>query len=129
MCSLVSTTSTELPDSYNVADSPKELPRSTHVYATALNNQSDRVGISGILAILFLLAMVSGLAVWVFYAYRNPHTTSGQMLIRVREFLGLFHLKFHVKVNFIYFSIVQVNGGGGEGKPDTRQPRFTCDKK
>ncbi|CAH1183532.1 unnamed protein product [Phaedon cochleariae] len=42
------------------------------------------VGVSGIMAILFLVAMVSGLSVWVLYAYRNPHTTSGQMLIRYR---------------------------------------------
>jgi hypothetical protein len=43
-----------------------------------------KMGVSSIVAILFLIAMVSGLAVWVLYAYRNPHTTSGQILIRYR---------------------------------------------
>lgn len=43
-----------------------------------------RMGVSGIVAILFLAAMMCGLGFWVFYAYRNPHTASGQMLIRYR---------------------------------------------
>ncbi|XP_044267904.1 plexin domain-containing protein 1 [Tribolium madens] len=43
-----------------------------------------RMGVSSIVAILFLIAMVAGLAVWILYAYRNPHTTSGQILIRYR---------------------------------------------
>lgn len=39
--------------------------------------------VSGIVAIVFLIGMACGLSLWVFYAYRNPHTTSGQILIRV----------------------------------------------
>ncbi|EFA03767.1 plexin domain-containing protein 2 [Tribolium castaneum] len=48
------------------------------------STQPVRMGVSSIVAILFLIAMVSGLAVWILYAYRNPHTTSGQILIRYR---------------------------------------------
>ncbi|XP_028127959.1 plexin domain-containing protein 2 [Diabrotica virgifera virgifera] len=47
-------------------------------------NPPNEVGMSGVVAILFLVAMVSGLSFWVFYAYRNPHTFSGQILIRYR---------------------------------------------
>ncbi|KAF5281282.1 hypothetical protein FQA39_LY05168 [Lamprigera yunnana] len=42
-----------------------------------------KMGASGIITILFLVGIISGLGVWVLYAYRNPHTTSGQILIRV----------------------------------------------
>lgn len=50
----------------------------------AMAKQPVNMGVSGVVAILFLTAMVAGLVVWVMYAYKNPHTTSGQILIRVR---------------------------------------------
>ncbi|XP_031343800.1 plexin domain-containing protein 2-like [Photinus pyralis] len=43
-----------------------------------------KMGASGIITILFLVSVITALAVWVLYAYRNPHTTSGQILIRYR---------------------------------------------
>ncbi|RZC36176.1 plexin domain-containing protein 2, partial [Asbolus verrucosus] len=50
--------------------------------ASALGpNHPVKMGVSSIMAILFLIAMVAGLAIWILYAYRNPHTTSGQILI------------------------------------------------
>lgn len=42
-----------------------------------------KMGVSGIIAIIFIITLVSGLTAWIFYAYVNPHTTSGQILIRV----------------------------------------------
>lgn len=45
--------------------------------------QKANANVSGIVAIVFLVAMASLFSMWVLYAYRNPHTTSGQMLIRV----------------------------------------------
>ena len=42
------------------------------------------MGVSGIIGILLVIGLVVGLAAWAAYAYRNPHSTSGQMLIRVR---------------------------------------------
>ncbi|XP_069690038.1 plexin domain-containing protein 2 isoform X1 [Periplaneta americana] len=42
------------------------------------------MGISGVIGILFIIALVAGLGVWALYAYRNPHTASGQFLIRYR---------------------------------------------
>lgn len=33
---------------------------------------------------LMFVALTSGVALWAFYAYRNPHTPSGQMLIKYR---------------------------------------------
>lgn len=33
---------------------------------------------------LMFMALTSGVALWVFYAYKNPHTPSGQLLIKYR---------------------------------------------
>nr|CAH7743493.1 unnamed protein product [Callosobruchus chinensis] len=46
--------------------------------------RQDKVGTSSIVAVLFLVGTIFGMVVWVFYAYRNPHTFSGQILIRYR---------------------------------------------
>lgn len=43
-----------------------------------------QLGASGYVAIIFLIATISGFAFWTVYAYRNPHSASGQMLIRYR---------------------------------------------
>ncbi|PBC32047.1 Plexin domain-containing protein [Apis cerana cerana] len=42
------------------------------------------MGVSGIIGILLVISLIVGLAAWAAYAYRNPHSTSGQMLIRYR---------------------------------------------
>ncbi|KAL6261311.1 hypothetical protein P5V15_008832 [Pogonomyrmex californicus] len=42
------------------------------------------MSVSGIIGILTVVALVVGLAGWGVYAYRNPHSASGQMLIRYR---------------------------------------------
>lgn len=47
--------------------------------------QKVNANVSGIVALVFLIGMASGFGFWVFYAYRNPHTTSGQILIRVSK--------------------------------------------
>ncbi|XP_030758392.1 plexin domain-containing protein 2 [Sitophilus oryzae] len=46
--------------------------------------QQNQLGASGYIAVIFLIAMVCGFGFWTAYAYRNPHTTSGQILIRYR---------------------------------------------
>jgi len=40
--------------------------------------------VSSVVGILFLVAFIVCAAGWVFYAYRNPHTSSGQCFIRYR---------------------------------------------
>lgn len=54
-------------------------------YNSTAAKDSAKMGVSGIIVIIFIITMVSGLGAWIFYAYRNPHTTSGQMLIRVSK--------------------------------------------
>lgn len=42
------------------------------------------MGVSGVMVVLSLAGLVVAIGFWIMYAYRNPHTTSGQMLIRYR---------------------------------------------
>ncbi|GIY76625.1 plexin domain-containing protein 1 [Caerostris extrusa] len=46
--------------------------------------ESSSMGVGSVIAVLLILAMVMGGLVWVGYAYKNPHTSSGQLLIRYR---------------------------------------------
>lgn len=41
-------------------------------------------GNTAFVSLLMFVALTSGLAFWAFYAYKNPHTPSGQLLIRYR---------------------------------------------
>lgn len=41
-------------------------------------------GGTAFVTLLMFMALSSGVALWVFYAYKNPHTPSGQMLIKYR---------------------------------------------
>jgi len=66
------------------------------------------MSVSGIIGILTIIAFVVGLAGWGVYAYRNPHSASGQMLIRVRLFslqITLFNCSIVAKRVIINFSL------------------------
>ncbi|XP_076754628.1 plexin domain containing lethal (1) G0289 isoform X2 [Xylocopa sonorina] len=54
--------------------------------STPLERARDNmnIGVSGIIGILLVVGLVVALAAWAAYAYRNPHSASGQMLIRYR---------------------------------------------
>lgn len=41
-------------------------------------------GGTAFVTLLMFMALTSGVALWVFYAYKNPHTPSGQLLIKYR---------------------------------------------
>nr|CAD7424589.1 unnamed protein product [Timema monikensis] len=49
-----------------------------------VNDRTKSGHIPGILAITIILAVCGALGLWIMYAYRNPHTASGQFLIRNR---------------------------------------------
>ncbi|KAK6621831.1 hypothetical protein RUM44_001638 [Polyplax serrata] len=53
------------------------------VHAPGSNDQSV-MGVAGIMGILFLICLGVGVGMWIFFAYRNPHTPAGQFLIRYR---------------------------------------------
>lgn len=47
------------------------------------NSRSSEGGTAFVTFLMFM-ALTSGVALWAFYAYKNPHTPSGQMLIKYR---------------------------------------------
>lgn len=47
-------------------------------------DQAKQTHTSFVLGILLPIVVMASLVLWVFYAYRNPHTKSGQLLIQVR---------------------------------------------
>ncbi|XP_031827091.1 plexin domain containing lethal (1) G0289 [Nomia melanderi] len=47
-------------------------------------NNNMNMGVSGIIGILMVVGLVVGMVGWAAYAYRNPHSASGQILIRYR---------------------------------------------
>lgn len=57
------------------------------------------MGVSGIIGILMVVGLVVGMVGWAAYAYRNPHSASGQILIRVRIFLNKFTAEKNNKYN------------------------------
>lgn len=60
-------------------DSGVHIQSAAHPYS---NDDKGSVGMA--LGVFIPIALVLCLAVWVFYAYRNPHTKSGQLLIQYR---------------------------------------------
>lgn len=47
-------------------------------------NSRTNEGGTAFVTFLMFMALTSGVALWAFYAYKNPHTPSGQMLIKYR---------------------------------------------
>ncbi|BET00131.1 PSI [Nesidiocoris tenuis] len=52
--------------------------------SSANRDKSGGFGHTGTLGLLLLVLMISGLGLWVLYAYHYPHTQSGQVLIKYR---------------------------------------------
>lgn len=47
------------------------------------SNGAQNGGVGFVAGLLFPCVVVMCLVLWIFYAYRNPHTKSGQLLIQV----------------------------------------------
>jgi hypothetical protein len=84
-------------DANSSANSPSIVPgESNAASSSATSKQSNRAGSSdastsgrsgarfGFWSLLFMVSMVGGLAFWSLYAYKNPHSSSGQFLIKYR---------------------------------------------
>lgn len=59
------------------------------------NNEPKHSHASFALGILLPIIVIASLVMWVFYAYRNPHTKSGQLLIQVSSHLFEITPKFY----------------------------------
>lgn len=53
------------------------------------NSDEQNIGFGMFLGVFLPILLISCLALWIFYAYRNPHTKSGQLLIQVNFFVYL----------------------------------------
>ncbi|KAL0277816.1 UNVERIFIED_CONTAM: hypothetical protein PYX00_004968 [Menopon gallinae] len=60
------------------------LAEEVNEYGPRIPLNKMNMGIAGIMGILFVICLALGIGVWLFYAYRNPHTPAGQFLIRYR---------------------------------------------
>ncbi|XP_066581624.1 plexin domain-containing protein 2-like [Prorops nasuta] len=69
-------------DIARTVDSPQPKEPGTSPLEHARDNMS--MSVSGVIGILSVIGLLLGLAGWAAYAYRNPHSASGQMLIRYR---------------------------------------------
>lgn len=49
-------------------------------------NGSESASFGMVIGVLMPIILIMSSIVWVFYAYRNPHTKSGQLLIQVNNF-------------------------------------------
>lgn len=95
------TTQTAVPSDtlFSTTQPPKfpssTTPSTTTPYWDDFDNTASRIdnddsedakasSVSSVVGILFLVAMLVGCSGWLFYAYRNPHTPSGQCFIRYR---------------------------------------------
>ncbi|KAJ9580217.1 hypothetical protein L9F63_004117, partial [Diploptera punctata] len=101
-CPAVVTNTTDAPSSNFVDDKTNSAAQTDHSSVHNRTHRSNKsihtgtddmfeydeeavsMGISGIIGILFIIALVACLGIWALYAYRNPHTASGQFLIRYR---------------------------------------------
>ncbi|XP_072762641.1 plexin domain-containing protein 2 [Anoplolepis gracilipes] len=72
----------EKPITANEMSAKQERPGSSPLESTTPSDMN--MGVSGIIGILTVIAVTVGLGAWGAYAYRNPHSASGQMLIRYR---------------------------------------------
>ncbi|XP_032667332.1 plexin domain-containing protein 2 [Odontomachus brunneus] len=66
----------------NEMSAKQERPDTSALESSARDNMN--MSVSGIIGILTVVALAVGLVGWGAYAYRNPHSASGQMLIRYR---------------------------------------------
>nr|XP_024217023.1 plexin domain-containing protein 1 [Halyomorpha halys] len=59
-------------------------PPSVEAHSKVDESKDARLGHFGMLSLFIVVLLVTSLGLWVYHAYRNPHTRSGQFLIRYR---------------------------------------------
>lgn len=79
---IASPSSTASSSSDNIIDNPVSDSRKTN--EEYVSRQESGVGAGGIFAIVLVVTLALGIGIWTFYAYKNPHSSSGQFLIKYR---------------------------------------------
>lgn len=73
--------STQLPTMSAISSDGHKLEKSEHLDAVQTAD-NKKVGVA--FGFMVPICLVCAITLWLFYAYRNPHTRSGQLLIQVR---------------------------------------------
>ena len=65
-----------------------------HLFFSVDENREEHLGHSGMLGLFIGISVLTCLGLWVYHAYRNPHTRLGQILIKVsKHYILLYVLK------------------------------------
>lgn len=73
--------STQSPTSAAVSSDHRNIEKSEHLDAV---HTADNKNVGVAFGFMVPICLVFAITLWLFYAYRNPHTRSGQLLIQVR---------------------------------------------
>ncbi|KAG8183289.1 hypothetical protein JTE90_004909 [Oedothorax gibbosus] len=68
----------------NTPRKPEDASDDNASTSARVAEESSSLGVGSVVAVLLILSIVLGSLMWVGYAYKNPHTSSGQLLIRYR---------------------------------------------
>lgn len=68
----------------NMNNEATESSSYIHKQSIIITEKTDSSSVGLVLGLFLPMTLVFSLVLWIFYAYRNPHTKSGQLLIQVR---------------------------------------------
>lgn len=78
--------STQSPTSAAVSSDNRNIEKSEHLDAV---HTADNKNVGVAFGFMVPICLVFAITLWLFYAYRNPHTRSGQLLIQVRATMNI----------------------------------------
>lgn len=84
ICPAVSNISDTNKHRISVQNFPEDEVHTEQTVTALLADESSSTSVSSLIGILMCIGFLMSLSLWGLYAYRNPHTTSGQLLIKYR---------------------------------------------
>lgn len=69
---------------HDIVPKAEEKPHQSRVAASPLAKTESRSTVGGVIVAFIAITLVCSALGWIFYAFKNPHTRSGQLLIRYR---------------------------------------------
>lgn len=69
--------------SKTATDTSNDAPQMSPIMTSSADHSQEKGGISTAMGVLIPMCMIILAISWIVYAYRNPHTKSGQLLIQV----------------------------------------------
>lgn len=69
---------------------------------STVQNNANESSAGAIVASLTVLIVIGSILGWFLYAYRNPHTNSGQLLIKVNEAFKILYIFENAKYDELF---------------------------